>query len=296
MKAHIRSSITGLLLGAAFLTPTPLFADNSSLNSSSDANRSGGYLKIGYGYKYEQTPYHDEKNGGSLFLSGRYQFENGVYIEASHGANELSTGNSIGYNFFNTEHWNFDLHGLQAHGRTEMAFGFINASDPESNVEILRMNRKATYMLGLRATGSYDQTIMQFTVAPFSFNDEYDDGIFATAWLGHSWQLKNWELHAMAGVNYRSEEIDNYYYSTSAELIAKNSPDLGAYQADGGFSVLGQIGVSYPISKNILFESYLRYTDVSDDISDSPVMQAFSKIDGRAENVTEFGLLFSYVF
>jgi len=271
-------------------------AEEATLDSNDENDRSGGYLKIGYGYKYEKTPYHDEKNGASMFLSGRYQFENGIYLEASHGANELSIGNSLGYNFYNTDHWSFDIHGMQAHGGTEMGFGFKKAGEEQAEFEILHMDRKATYMLGLRTTGTYDQTTFQFTIAPYSFNDEYDDGIFATAWVGHSWQLKNWEFHAMAGVNYRSEEIINYYYSTSDELIARNDPQLGAYRANGGFDVVGQVGVSYPVSENILFESYLRFTEVSDEISDSPVMQLFSDLDGRLENVSEFGILFSYVF
>lgn len=296
MKTHTRGSITGLLLGAVLLNSASPFAGEANIDSNDENNRSGGYLKIGYGYKYEETPYHDEKNGGAMFLSGRYQFENGIYVEASHGANELSIGNSIGYNFYNTDHWNFDIHGMQAHGSTEMGFGFKDGGDENADIEILHMDRKSTYMLGLRTTGTYDQATIQFTIAPYSFNDEYDDGIFASAWIGRSWQLKNWELHAMAGVNYRSKEIVNYYYSTSDEIVAKNEPQLSAYQAGGGFDVVGQVGVSYPVSKNILFESYLRYTEVTDDIIDSPVMQAFSKIDGRAENVTEFGLLFSYVF
>jgi len=296
MNTKVRGSLTGLILGAALLNPASSFADDTKANSNDDNSRSGGYLKIGYGYKYEQTPYHFEKNGGALFLSGRYQFENGIYIEASHGANELSIGNSVGYNFYNTEHWNFDLHGLQAHGSVEMGFGFNNGNAENPDYELLHMDSKSTHMLGLRSTGNYDQITFQFTLAPYSFNDEYDDGIFASAWVGRSWQLKNWELHALAGVNYRSSEIINYYYSTSDEIVAKNEPQLGAYQADGGLDVVTQVGVSYPVSQNVLFESYLRYTDVSDEIIKSPVMQAFSKMDGRAENVTEFGLLFSYVF
>lgn len=296
MKTLVRGSITSLLLCSVFFTSSTASADEVANSPIDDDNRSGGYLKIGYGYKFEESPYHDEKNGPSMFVSGRYQFENGLYLEASHGANELSIGNSVGYNFYNTDHWNFDVHGMQAHGRTEMGFGFKNANDESAAIEILHMDRKATYMLGLRATGTYDQTLFQFTVAPYSFNDKYDDGVFATAWAGHSWQIKNWEVHASAGVNYRSEEIINYYYSTSDEVVAKGEPSLGAYQADGGFDVTAQVGVSYPISKNILFESYLRYTDVSDSISDSPVMQAFANLDGRAENVSEFGILFSYVF
>ncbi|MFT5691879.1 MAG: outer membrane protein [Oceanicoccus sp.] len=296
MKTLVRGSVSSLILSVAILTSSLLSAEESRETSNDDHDRSGGYLKIGYGYKFEKSPYHDEKNGASVFLSGRYQFGNGIYVEASHGANELSAGNSVGYNFYNTDHWNFDIHGIQAHGRTEMGFGFKNANDENAEIEVLHMDRKATYMLGLRATHTFDQTIFQFTVAPYSFNDEYDDGVFATAWAGRSWQIKNWEIHASAGINYRSEEIINYYYSTSDEIVAKGASSLGPYQADGGFDVTGQIGVSYPVSKNILFESYLRYTDVSDSISDSPVMQGITNLSGRAENVSELGILFSYVF
>jgi len=296
MNTNVRGIISGLLLGAVLLNPVSSYAEEAKVDSGDENSRSGGYLKIGYGYKYEETPFHDKKDGGALFLSGRYQFENGIYIEASHGANELSIGNSVGYNFYNTEHWSFDLHGMQAHGSTEMGFGFNNGNSENTDIEILHMDGKYTRMLGLRTTGTYDQATIQFIFAPYSFNDEYDDGIFASAWIGRSWQLKNWELHALVGVTYRSEEINNYYYSTSDEIIAKNEPQLGPYQADGGFDVVTQVGVSYPVSKNVLFESYLRYTDVSDEVSQSPVMRAFSKIDGRAENVTEFGFLFSYVF
>lgn len=288
MKTPSQNTLISLSLGLV-LSSSPLLA-------AEEHDLSSGYLKIGYGYKFEQTPYHDEKNGGSLFLSGRYQFDFGLYVEASHGANELSVGNGAGFNFYNTEHWNFDIHFSQAHGATKMGFGFLDDSSENDNIIILHMDRDSTQVLGLRATATYGQTTFQVVASPYSFNDDYDDGLFVSAWLAHSWQVKNWELYASVGINYRSEEILNYYYSTSDEIVAMNAAQLPAYGADGGFDVIGQLGVSYPITKDILFESYYRYTDVSDSISNSPVMKGFSALDGRAENVTEFGMLFSYIF
>ena len=297
MKTFKHKILKSLLLSTALILSTPLLASDSGTDiEQNDNDRSSGYLKIGYGYKYEQSPYHQEQNGGSLFLSGRYQFDFGLYIEASHGANELSVGNGAGFNFYNTEHWNFDIHYSQAHGSTEMGFGFLDENNEDGDIIILRMDRDSTQMLGLRATGTYGQTTFQVLASPYSFNDEYDDGLFVSAWLAHTWQVKNWELYASAGVNYRSEEIINYYYSTSDEVVAMNNPKLSAYNGDGGFDVIGQVGVSYPMTKDILFESYFRYTDVADSISDSPVMKGFATLNGRSENITEFGILFNYVF
>ncbi len=56
------------------------------------------------------------------------------------------------------------------------------------------------------------------------------------------------------------------------------------------------MSASYPISENILFESYVRYTDFADSITDSPIIRATSQIPGRNEAKTEVGILFSYVF
>jgi outer membrane scaffolding protein for murein synthesis (MipA/OmpV family) len=293
MQTLIRGVTTGILVSASLLISTTLLAED---NSNNEDTRSGGYLKIGSGYKYEVTPYRDEKSGVAIFISGRYQFNNGLYIEASHGANELSLGNSVGYNFFNTEHWSFDAHISQAHGSTSMRFNLKDAKDESSDIKVYHMDRSDTQMLGLRTTGTYGQTTIQFIAAPYSFNKDYDDGVFASAWLAHSWQIKNWELYASAGVNYRSKEIVNYYYATSDEIVSLDTPIIPAYKADGGFDIITQVGLSYPVSESILFESYLRYTDISDSISDSPVMQLFSGLNDRSDNVTEFGLLFSYVF
>ncbi|OUS25377.1 hypothetical protein A9Q98_12465 [Thalassotalea sp. 42_200_T64] len=294
MKMSINQCLVNLLCGTALLSATPLLAITDDNGSDSNSNAviatetespSGGYLKIGYGYKSEVGPYEDEVQGGSLFVSGFHQLESGFFIEASYGANELEQGLNLGYNFYNSEHWNFDILTVEAHGDIE--YHIVN------DVTSIKDKKDNSGMLGFRTTGISEQTIVQFTIAPYSFNDEYDDGVYASMWAAQTWQIKNWELYASAGIEYRSENILDYYYSTSEELEDFGFPH---YEADDGYNVIGQVGASYPVSENVLFETYFRYTDIADSISDSPIMQLAAQQPGRDDNITEFGLLFSYVF
>ena len=110
---------------------------------------------------------------------------------------------------------------------------------------------------------------------------------------GRTWQAKNWEIYASAGLEYLSEEILSHYYEPTDELQNVGFP---SYDAGSGINVTTQLGVSYPISENVLFESYVRYTELSNSINKSPIVRLVKDLEGRDENVTEFGVLFSYVF
>lgn len=279
MKNSIKYFSLNTLLGLALAAPSLTFAQETA-----NQNNDGGFLKVGYGYKHETSPYQSAVKGGSLFVNGRYQW-NGLFVEAFYGANERNEGLSIGYNFYNTEHWNFDINTVQAHDDINWVIG--------DGDKVIVQDYENTDMLGLRATGFYDQTTLQFLVAPYSFNSSYDDGIYASAWLGQSWQLKNWEFHASLGLEYRSEEIMDYYYAISNEQATEH---LTAYDPSAGIDATAQFSLSYPISQHVVFESYLKYTDYSSGVDDSPIMGLLSNINGRDDNKTEFGLLVSYVF
>ena len=257
-----------------------------SVSADENDDHSGGFLKVGYGYKFESSPYEDEISKGSLYVSGRYQIDWGLFVEAAFGANELQQGLSYGYNFYNTDKWNFDLMSMRAHGDTTLVA--INQDN-----DVFRFERDNTEMIGLRATGYYGNTRVQFTAAPHSLNDEVDDAFYASAWIAHSWQIKNWEVQAMTGIQYRSAEILDYYYGTPDSIVGDELP---AYEAGSGFDFTAQVGAAYPITENILFESYLRYTDVSSAVTDSAIIQQITTQPNRSKNVTEFGILFSYVF
>ena len=291
MKKITQNLIAPVLCSLTLCHATALLAETSE----SAEDLSGGFLKIGYGYKFEQNPYENEKNGLALFVSGRYQMENGLFVEASYGTNKRKEGLNIGCNFYNLPSWNFDITTVQAFGDTEIIAHLVEFGDEDEVLKDIRVvdKKSSSEMLGFRATGTFGQTNLQFVVAPLLLNDDYDDGIYSSLWVAQSWQAKNWEFYATAGVEYRSEKIIAHYFEPTIELQSVGFP---AYDASGGFDFTAQVGTSYPISENILFESYLRYTDLADSITDSPIIRAASQIPGRDENATEFGVLFSYVF
>jgi outer membrane scaffolding protein for murein synthesis (MipA/OmpV family) len=286
MKKTLKNIPLALLIGLSTVTSISLYAEEVVAKEAvvTEESRNGGFLKLGYGYKFEKSPYESEVNHFSMFLNGRYQW-NGLFVEASYGANERNEGLSIGYNFYNTEHWNFDVSTINAHGEIH-----VEIRDQE---KILSQHFDNTDMIGLRATGNFDQTTVQFMLAPYAISSDYDDAIYASMWLGKSWQVKNWELHGSIGLEYRSEEMLDHYYGISADEATTH---FGPYEADAGIDVTAQVSASYPISSNILFESYVKYTDFSDSISDSPVMQFVGGLDDRAKARTEFGVLVNYVF
>ncbi|WKD48567.1 MipA/OmpV family protein [Microbulbifer spongiae] len=266
-------------------THAPTTPEGGSGSGPQSDDFQGGYLKVGFGYKIEEGFYDDEVKKPALFVSGRYQVKWGFFVEASSDANRLDQGLNIGFNFYNTEQWQFDLTSVRAHGRNKYSYGQSGFHQEEKI--------KSSEMLGLRATGLFENQLLQLVVAPYSFNDEYNDGVYASLFASNAWQIKNWEVYVSAGLVYRSEEILDYYYSTTELQSQLDFPD---YQAGAGIDFVGQIGASYPISENILFETYYRYTNISSSITDSPIVKLIIASPERKEDITEFGLLVSYVF
>jgi len=295
MKNKMKTAALSLVIASSLITSSLTLAQENLSQNQSESDEltksqlteddfNGGFLKIGYGYKTEISPYHSEVKGGSLFVNGRYQWE-GLFVEAFYGANERNEGLSIGYNFLNTEQWSFDINTVLAHGEIK--------SEIFDTDKIFYQNFDSTQMVGLRATGNFDQSTVQFMLAPYSLNDELDKGVYASLWLGQSWQVKNWQFHSSLGFTYRSADILDHYYGISEEEASEH---FQAYKAGSGVDITGQLSASYPISSSLLFESYIKYTDFASSINENPVMNFASKIDDRAEQMTEFGILVSYVF
>ena len=275
-----------LLIVLSAINPTHLNAEEVAAKEEvvTEENRNGGFLKLGYGYKIEVSPYENEVKKLSMFLNGRYQWH-GLFVEAFYGANKRNEGLSVGYNFYNTQHWNFDVSTINAHGEIDV---HINDTG-----KILSQHFDKTEMIGLRASGNFDQTSVQFILAPYAIDSDYDDAIYASMWLGRAWQIKNWQLHGSIGLEYRSAAMLDHYYGISAEEATEH---FGSYEADAGIDVTAQVSASYPISTNILFETYFKYTDFASSITNSPVMSFAGGLDGRAKERTEVGVLVSYVF
>ncbi|MFT4807686.1 MAG: outer membrane protein [Paraglaciecola sp.] len=288
MKTLIRQILVNLCLSITLVSLSASADDfevEQTLEGSAESedNNNGGFLKLGFGRQYKDSLY-DYSNEWTLFVNGRYQWH-GLFIEYTNSKDLSNQGPIYGFNFYNTEQWNFDLNVRQVHHASGILFS-------NENEQFFNVSRDETKMLVLRATGSFEQTSVEFSISPYSLNDEYDDGVYASFWADRAWQVKNWQFNAAIGLTYRSAEILNHYYGTPDGPIIEGFD----YQASAGVDVTAQIGVSYPISENWIFESYFRYTDITDSITDSPFKQRHSQNYSLSENAFEFGILVSYVF
>lgn len=270
---------------------------------SGESELSGGYLKLGVGLKNRTGPFENDKHGFATFVSGRYQFENGVFVEVNEGANEFSPGLSVGYNFHNTPHWSFDVNLIEAHGSTDLGATITIVDDAQNlRQEFKRdLSESATHMVALRASGQYDNSFLQFVVAPAtSLNKDIDGGYYVSAWAAQSWQWQNVELHASVGLQYRSSDILTHYYGFEEFVFESqqlNDPIIiSEYEASGGINAVGQIGFSYPITQDWLLEGYVRHMRVSRAIIDSPAFQNLGTVEGRDDKLNESALVLSYVF
>ena len=97
----------------------------------------------------------------------------------------------------------------------------------------------------------------------------------------------------MVGAKYRSSSLMNYGFGVTESEADKV---VGAYEPSSGVDYTAQIDLTYPISKNLLFQIYSSYTQYSDEILHSPIIKLVRKSDNRPEKDQVFGVLVQYVF
>lgn len=235
----------------------------------------GGYFELGLSLDYidrarlEEDP--DDQDGVdvSIFAAGEYRYRN-FFIEASQGSFD---GVNLGYTLFQNERWSVDLLAATVFGSLDDEND--DADDPtlsEGERDKALLERDSIYIgSGLRATAYLDRYILQARVV----HDVYEgNGLIATLRLGRSWQHKNWNFHAVAGLEYGSADAAEYFFGvTDAEATAR----FAAYTPDHALSFTGEVGVTYPISEHWVFRSAFRYSYLDDEVSDSPLMDSDSE-------------------
>ena len=203
------------------------------------------------------------------------------------------SGNSLGYNFYNSENWAYDLYAVRSSG--SIRYGFRSPDDT------ITFERRSDYRVGVRATGYFEGFFTQFIATPLSLRSEIG-GVELSASVRQNWQLRNWNIYNSIGVRYRSKEIIDHYYGVNDELsqefvdfvqVDPNAENLAAYfapyEGKAGISVNGEVGFEYPITEHWVFGGFFQYAVASDGAKDSPLF-----IGDRVRNA--FGLSVTYVF
>ncbi|MDP5213356.1 MipA/OmpV family protein [Pseudoalteromonas tunicata] len=248
------------------ITSTQAWADTENI-------RDGAYLDIGIGLGVESDPFifDDENDSGfDLYINGRYQ-KYGFFVEFPHGTSkQQATVLSFGYNFLNTDNWAYDLQLAMNHRDLDHIL-------PESHINSRRVSHSK---LGLRILGDFDNTHLKLIVAGAS--GDPDGGLYTSAWLSQNYNFYNWNVYASFGVEYRNKDVVNYFYGIN------EIEGLAYYRGEAGFEYTGQVGASYPINEDWVFEGFIRTTLLPSGVSESPL------VDGN--KVAEAALVVKYVF
>ena len=275
-----------LLLILTFVPTTVSASDIATSVAGGVDNRleNGGYFELGASvYSVNKVDIRQSEHQAvqpSLLISGMYQY-NGLFVEMVHQSQD---GINLGYNFWNSKNWSLDL--LVANLKSSWARP--EGADPATLNEAERnsylMSEDSIYVgAGFRATRYWDDHyVFQYRIV----SDYYDDqGIQSSARLGKSWQIRNWNFHALGSVEYSSATLNQYLFGVSSEEATALFPQ---YQPDSSFSYGVELGVAYPISESFVFRAMYRINMLSDEVTNSPFNQA--------DHVSFFNASISYVF
>ena len=231
---------------------------------------------------YQREDQYFSEITGNLEVQLRW---NGFFYENPGDSQEnvdgLFAGDAIGYNFYNTRDWAFDIYAYHAFGENNFVFaGDVERADPETGeiiprFERLEIIRKKNHRLGLRATGYFRDFFTQFIVAPYSFQDDIG-GFNASASVRRTLLYKNWNFYGTLGVSYYSADIMDFYFGLSeeeakriAEFLQDDNSPFQPFKGKGGFYAVGQIGFEYPVMEHFVVGGYATIVRQPDSLVDS---------------------------
>ncbi|ACA88237.1 MltA-interacting MipA family protein [Shewanella woodyi ATCC 51908] len=278
--------LTMLLLILAFAPQVSRASDIANSVTGREDNRlvNGGYFELGasvYGVNKIDVRQTDHQTiQPSLLLSGMYQYK-GLFVEMLHQSQD---GINLGYNFWNSENWSLDLLVANLQSSWARPEGIDPKMLNEAERDLYLMSEDSIYVgAGFRATRYWDDHyVFQYRIV----SDYYDDqGLQSSARLGKSWQVRNWNFHALASVEYASATLNNHLFGVSSDEATTRFPE---YHPDSSFHYGMEFGVAYPLSESLVFRAMYRFNVLSDEVTDSPFNQA--------GHVSFFNASISYVF
>jgi len=282
----LRTALLVLMIGAGNTVSADVTKGVRSGSTSPDTGN-GGYLELGIGLRLKTRSTIDKQDGNRYNkiglvtnISGAYRYK-GLFIEASQGVND---GISLGYNVWSDNNWAADIIAANAAGDA-------SGGDPEpdyfSLTDAQRVqateDRDSFYSgAGIRLTGYYGNAIVQYRLLTDTIDN---NGIRSAARVGYSRQVKNWNFYGVLQADYNSRKTNRFWYGVTDVQANSRFP---AYDLGSTIKYSGEIGVTYPVSENIVLRSNIRSVRMPDDIVNSPIRSPVSR--------TFYTAMISYVF
>lgn len=278
----LRSWLLGLLLIPGLVAASDIAT--SVTQGGEQRLADGGYFELGasvYGTNQldiRQTEH--ESIQPALLISGVYQYK-GLFAEMIHQSQD---GANLGLNLWSSANWSLDF----------LAANLQNSISRKKNTNLSDLNEavRNAYLMstdsvfigaGFRATRYWDDHyVFQYRIVSDYFDDQ---GISSTARLGKSWQVRNWNFHSLASIEYASAKLSRRLFGVSGDEATELFPE---YRPSSAVTYGMEFGVAYPLTEKLVFRAVYRLNVLSKEITASP----FNQADYRSF----FNASISYVF
>lgn len=283
-----------LVVGASSLSPAAFANDEDFSFYAAVSIVAGAQERIHIDPDLSSTQYMDEFWGINLDLRAQYH---GFFIELPGNSQETEDGQyagpAIGYNFYNSRHWAWDVYFANTAQEVEYRLN--------GPLQAYHIKRESDERAGLRLSGYFDQMLTQLTLMPNSFSDGIS-GLEATASARYDWQIRNVNVYIAGGVRYRSSEVWTHFYglteadSEQISLVAEGFEQAQRirdyfvpYQAGSGMALSARVGFEYPLNQRWVVGGFVNVERLPSGAANSPFR------DGDNVNVTSLFSL-TYVF
>jgi len=252
----------GACVAAALLVSSNVLASDIARDIHQGTIDSDSFVELGIAFSNSREPligFNDqepEESGDTMRslhigIHGRYEFR-GFFIEAI----ENSFSNiTLGYNARKTESGSLDLIA------TSM-LPFVKRKDLEGFETIT--DRHGDINLGVRGNYFLGENLLQVELVADTAGAH--NGVIAAAQLGRQFQVKNWNLHALGGIRYFSDDVIDHYFGVSP---AESTDAIPVYKGKKGFLPTIQVGATYPLNEKWVFRAGAEYSRLPDAVTDS---------------------------
>lgn len=226
-----------------------------------------GFLEIGLGLGISKLPLigfndkdtieesTDSINYVDILIDGRFRYKNAFLELFDDSFNNVT----IGYKLTGPARGNIELVG------TSLFFDVVRSRVP--GLETIT-HRSGDFNLGVRSSIFNGNTIVQFEL--ISNVTTSHNGVIGSMQVGREKQIRNWNLHGLAGVRYFSDSVVDHYIGVSSEEATATVPE---YKGDAGLMPSLQVGATLPLNEKWIFKAQAEYTLIPDSFADSPLAQ-----------------------
>ncbi len=260
----VKQRLQALVLATAFALASMQPAISADISHEVRDGRAGGFLEAGIGLFYNRVPLvafihedFDESDDGGLSLhiqlEGRLEWRNFFAETIDTSFSDVAFGYTAWADHDNTVEWVLSSQ-FSEYSPNEAA-GFEALDDRDGDLT-----------LGFRSLHQRDNITLQFELGHDIANAH--NGLIAAALIGRSWQLRNWNAHALFGLRHFSDDVINHYFGVSD---GEASDTVAAYTGGSGTLASADIGAVVPINEDWLFRTNLTLDRLPDSVVASPL-------------------------